>query len=307
MLFNSYMELIDSYLNEYKVYSLEDITFSNSEEWSKVLEYCLQNKDKEPELYAIIANIYVYGYDGIMDYNMALKYLDEGIKKGSVNCIFEYGNMYAKGRVFPESHEKAFEYYMDASAKGLWRADFRIGVCYMVPRGVKRSVPKAREYFEKIAYLGFPQAQFNMWRCCESGDDINPIDTKSAFMWLELAANNSHPLAMFNLGKYYEEGYIVEKDIVKAVELYEKAAAQDSIDAELKIAEFYEKGIYYQQDYNKAFAIYSKWSANHSAKSKIREYNKNKCYHCGAFFSKETVKTLFGEKTICNICKKKLN
>jgi len=63
------------------------------------------------------------------------------------------------------------------------------------------------------------------------------------------------------LGERYLSGNIVDKDEKKAVELFEKAASQNSDMGMLKLADCYKKGVGVAQDKVKAFSLYDK-SAN---------------------------------------------
>lgn len=63
------------------------------------------------------------------------------------------------------------------------------------------------------------------------------------------------------LGERYLNGNVVDKDEKKAVELFEKAANQNSDIGMLKLAECYKKGVGGTQDNAKAFSLYEK-SAN---------------------------------------------
>lgn len=63
------------------------------------------------------------------------------------------------------------------------------------------------------------------------------------------------------LGERYLSGNVVDKDEKKAVELFEKAANQNSDIGMLKLADCYKKGVGVAQDNAKAFSLYEK-SAN---------------------------------------------
>lgn len=63
------------------------------------------------------------------------------------------------------------------------------------------------------------------------------------------------------LGERYLSGNVVDKDEKKAVELFEKAANQNSDMGLLKLADCYKKGVGVSQDNAKAFSLYEK-SAN---------------------------------------------
>ena len=112
--------------------------------------------------------------------------------------------------------------------------------------------------------------------------------------------------AYIYLGDAYFNGYYVEKNLEIGFGWYMKSAAYNNVGAVLKIADLYEKGIVVEKNYQKAYEYYSRANAvgNYEGKAKVREYSKNQCHHCKAFFTKTKVKNLFGEKTICSACKK---
>lgn len=64
-----------------------------------------------------------------------------------------------------------------------------------------------------------------------------------------------------SLGERYLNGNVIEKDVKKAVELFEKAANQNSDIGMLKLATCYKNGIGVEQDYAKALSLFEK-SAN---------------------------------------------
>lgn len=65
---------------------------------------------------------------------------------------------------------------------------------------------------------------------------------QKAFLLFMQAGDRGHPMAQFNLGLCYENGKGVEKDLVKAVECYENAAAQGQAGAMYNLAILYMQG-----------------------------------------------------------------
>ena len=57
------------------------------------------------------------------------------------------------------------------------------------------------------------------------GDGVEQNMSK-AFFWYEKAADSNLAIAQYNLGMIYFEGAVVEKDEIKAKELWQKAANQ---------------------------------------------------------------------------------
>jgi TPR repeat protein/energy-coupling factor transporter ATP-binding protein EcfA2 len=74
----------------------------------------------------------------------------------------------------------------------------------------------------------------------------------------EEAANKGEALAMNNLGGLYERGWGVAQDYVRARELYEKAALKSNARATNNLGRLYENGWGVPQDYVKAHELYEK-------------------------------------------------
>src|SRR5688572_20115177 len=60
--------------------------------------------------------------------------------------------------------------------------------------------------------------------------------------WYKIKAENGDKIAQYNLGKCYEYGDDIEKDLEKAFEWYKKSAEQEYSDAQYQLGCFYEKG-----------------------------------------------------------------
>ena len=305
MVFNNANELIDSYLNKADFLHFTDVKLP-LDEWVKVYNYSIENSNNNPELYAIIANLYLYGLGVEVDYNLAKQYCGLGIEKGSINAIFTLGLMHYDGMGFPQSYENAVTYFTTASDKGLWRAQFKLAICYAVPRGVKLNHQKAFDLYLKAAMSGYAFAEANVGRYIYFSKV--PYDNLSdCVKWFELAASKNVPSSMYYLGECYLKGYYVEKNLEKAFDLFYKSAELNHTSSILKVAEFYEKGMVVEQNYQIAYDYYHKCAniENPDAILKVVDYRKNQCPHCKAYFTKTTIKTIFGEKTICSACKKK--
>lgn len=68
-------------------------------------------------------------------------------------------------------------------------------------------------------------------------------------------ASQGNVKAMYNVGKLYERGRGVKKDITKAVEFFEKAAAAGSASAKARLGVLYFEGRGVKQNYNKALKL----------------------------------------------------
>ena len=103
MKFNTAKDFINSYLNKVEFVSVKDVELPEYE-WKRVREYCLDNSKDNPELSALLANLYIYELGG--DYNdiLAKFACESAMKKGSLNAIFTLGDMYYYGKGFIKSY-----------------------------------------------------------------------------------------------------------------------------------------------------------------------------------------------------------
>ena len=62
---------------------------------------------------------------------------------------------------------------------------------------------------------------------------------KNAVKWLEEAAENDDPNAIYKIGELYEQGKIVDKNVSKAISFYEKAANLKNAPAIVSLLEYY--------------------------------------------------------------------
>jgi TPR repeat protein len=100
--------------------------------------------------------------------------------------------------------------------------------CRLDPEG-------ALEFLSRAARGGLPTAQSDLAVMLLDGE-AEPPDPKAAMPWLVLAADAHHPVAEYRLGRLYEDGTVVAKDIAKARALYEEAAQRGVDDARARLA-----------------------------------------------------------------------
>jgi TPR repeat protein len=82
------------------------------------------------------------------------------------------------------------------------------------------------KYLRRAAYLKFPLAQYDLAQTYENinfwGINQN-YSSKKCIFWYKKACLNNVPSAFNNLAGFYEGGIGVKQDLLKALELYEKA------------------------------------------------------------------------------------
>ena len=91
-------------------------------------------------------------------------------------------------------------------------------------------------------------------------------NNKEALHWLERAASNDEPYALYQLGLYYSEA----NDLAKAIKYYQRAAELNNADALLELYYIYGEGVGVEQDDDKAL-FFLKKAAELGAQEAIEE------------------------------------
>ena len=90
---------------------------------------------------------------------------------------------------------------------------------------------RAMDLWLPLAEAGDARAQEFVGILHEEGHGV-PKDVGKAIEWYELAAASGDMAAQYNLGRIYLEGKLVEQDVERAHELLRRAAEQGDEDAE---------------------------------------------------------------------------
>ena len=117
--------------------------------------------------------------------------------------------------------------------------------------------PNLEEVFElyaRSAELGNAIAQYNLAMMYSNGESVY-VDYQQAVYWFNKSAEQSFPPSQYRLGEmyYFEKGGL-PRDLVKAVALFEKAAKQDDVDAQMNLAMLSGTGEGLPKDTEKAMA-----------------------------------------------------
>ena len=96
---------------------------------------------------------------------------------------------------------------------------------------------KAFPIFEKLAEMNHAGVQFYMGKYYEFGFNIVPKDKNKEIELYRKAADQGFSLALEMMGRCYEIGYGVEKNLTEAIKWYRKAAEHGNSDSKSKISE----------------------------------------------------------------------
>jgi hypothetical protein len=124
-----------------------------------------------------------------------------------------------------------FDFQMKLAEKGNPEAEFKIGEMYETGFGTAKNMKLAEEWINKAAAQGHEMAKFKLlyWDMRKNG--ITKAN-KPQFQDMENKVKNNNAGAELYMGKIYAEGDGVPVDREKALDLYNKATLQGSVEAE---------------------------------------------------------------------------
>lgn len=219
--------------------------------------------------------------------------LAQGHKNLAFSCYrraAEYGNIEAIDFLYThykwrlDKHIEMHNVFRSCESeveKGNLKAMGLLGHFYYYGIGIEKSVSKAREYFEKGAVLNCPTAYYNLAEICDSDQIKERIDyylkaaglgfglahfqiaihcrlynhQRRAVQYFKSGADLGCAEAQAEIGVYYLQGTIVEKDLKRAIHYLQLAADQGSVMGITWLSFAYLEGIGVTKDFEKGRAL----------------------------------------------------
>ena len=175
--------------------------------------------------------------------------LKKKVDSGDMHYVNSLGYAYEFGIGTSLSIKEAMKYYEMAAKQNNALGMTNLADLYIQEDKLK----KAKPLLVKAAKKEYGYAQYLL---AMNFFDLYSENNKGALFWLERAANNDEPEALYQLGVYYEEG--VEADLAKAINYFQRAAELNHSDAALELSYIYDEGIIVEQDDDKALFFLKK-------------------------------------------------
>ena len=271
------------------------------------------------DAYYIVGKSYLEGICYEVDYEKAFKYLTKGYEACDLNCIESLADMYLKGLYVEKDKKKALELYSISIDYGSFQLYFKVGKIYEEENLVEQAI----NFYEQGHELGDLRCTQRLGVIYYNGEGVSR-DLNKAIEYMEIAAENNAPHAMYVLGVAYlrlnrfkeKTEEIAKELLLGAYELKSPYAAEylafislnefnegKTIDKQ-KLLEYinfgaehgltesifqygyiYEKGIAVRKDNEKAYYYYSL-----SAESEyIKAMNKLGEWHLRGYFVKQDI------------------
>ncbi|MFA9196804.1 MAG: SEL1-like repeat protein [Aliarcobacter sp.] len=154
--------------------------------------------------------------------------------------------------------EKRFE---QAAEKGSARMQEALGWRSLLGVGCETNIPLSNRLYQMSADQGNSGAAYAFGRILTNPNSVEYkayLDYEKGIKYLNLAAAKGELLAIHRLGSLYLNGCGVEKNLKKAVELYEEAADKGDMSSAGTLGKMYLYGENMKRDYAKAYKYLSR-------------------------------------------------
>ena len=173
--------------------------------------------------------------------------LKNKVDSGDMHYANSLGYAYEFGIGTSLNIKEAMKYY-EMSAK----QNNAIGITNLADLYIQENkLKKAKPLLVKAAEKEYGYAQYLL---AMNFFDLYSDNNKEALFWLERAASNDEPHALYQLGLYYGE----KADLAKSIQYYQRAAELNYGDALLELYYIYGEGIGVEQDDDKALFFLKK-------------------------------------------------
>lgn len=198
----------------------------------------------------------------------ALEYLKKAVEQEHAPAMNDYGARMFQGDKDGKGKDPkaAIDLFKKAADKGNAAAHRLLGSIYEQGLGEQtKDIKKAAEHYLTAARGNDGVAQLWMGNVTQTGlladtaqgkkqEDLKPEDIlinpnpSQALNFYRLAAQNGLPQAMYNVGIFYENGAVVDKDANKAFALVQRAATSGIPVAAFRLGSYYQQGLGVAQD-----------------------------------------------------------
>ncbi len=210
----------------------------------------------ETAAFTALAWIYRAGVGVPQDYAKALAYYREGASRGNDWAMTNIGEFYKEGYGVTADPAEAVRWYTAGAKSGELTAQTRLARMYQTGDGVEKDFAKARFWFETAASRGVPNALTRLGIIYEEGQGTDR-DVDAAVRLYVSAAQQGDREAYYRLGKLYAAKTPLYDDPKLAAGLLLKASTGKVFGAARELGKLYEQGRGVDKDLVKARALYA--------------------------------------------------
>ena len=199
--------------------------------YSKALElFLLSDKSGNKESYFFLGYIYSEQTNTVYDYSLAVRYYEKAILLDDVKAMTNLATMFLEDEN-ESTNKRAISLYTKAAELGYKEAQTLLGIEYEYGENVDVNIDEARRFYEMSASLESEVGTYLLAKLYEIEFGGKEKNIKRIFELLTIASKNGNELAHNDLARMYFYGESVEKNYLKAFELFNMAAQEDISDS----------------------------------------------------------------------------
>ncbi len=213
-----------------------------------------------PEAQFNLAIMYYRGNYVKRDYAKALEWYRKASENGDLSAKRNIASMYFRGEGVEKDWSKAFEFYKEVAEAGYAPAQYDLGLMFLKGYAVDKDEKKAFSWFQKAAEQGDTNGQRVVATMYYYGNGGVDRDLSKAFELFQLSATKGCSVSQYGLATMYLNGKGTEKDEEKAYEWFKKSAEGGEANAQVFLARSYAEGKppFIEKDINKAIELFQK-------------------------------------------------
>lgn len=213
-------------------------------------------------------------------YKQVIKYelsLLTDAEKGDMKSQFNLGEWFFSHSSQNSYKAEAIAWYTKAALNDHVGAMLKLGYCYEKGIGTLIDIDAAMKWYEKASQMGNDSACIHLTKLYLHGGFMIPKNVKKAIILYEKAGKGLNKIDLYIIGHSYEMGDGVSTNMEKAAIYYKESAAKDYHLAQYRLAKCYENGSGVIQDIDCAKYWYERASklGNTSAQQNLERLINN--------------------------------
>lgn len=201
---------------------------------------------------------YEYGTGIKQDYEKAVKWIELAAEQGHVDAQYHLGMVYKKGEIAKKDYKKAMKWFKLLIDYGFPQAQYHIGDMYENGLGVQQSYKEAIKWYRLSVNQGGSSAKRKLGILYKNGQGVKQ-DRYKAFDLFKESCDAGNLGSCMELGEAYIRGEGVEQNYSEGIKLYDKICNGNPLnyDACLRLGKIYEEGKVVGKDMLRSESYYS--------------------------------------------------
>lgn len=154
--------------------------------------------------------------------SQAASFVRTAAEAGIAEAQVSLGQMLLDGHGLPSDPVEALRWFVEAAKQGDAMAINMVGRCYENGWGIAADVPRAIEWYRAAADRGLDWGMYNLATQLALRNEDS--DLEAALELFRKAAALGHAKSLNMIGSFYEDGWVVDRNLEKATDFYRHAA-----------------------------------------------------------------------------------